>query len=69
MRARARAAARSALFTAWHVAAFERTERLPELAGLMARVSGDAETEQTPEQQLAVAAVIAGLGSQRGPST
>lgn len=59
IRSRSTAERRRAVYLAWHVAAFERTDRLPGLAEVVARVSGDAETEQSPEAQLAAARRIA----------
>lgn len=67
--ARRRAAQRDAVYTAWHVAALHRQDRLPEIGDLMARLSGEAETEQSPEQQLRVArAIAAAFGADRGPA-
>lgn len=48
-----------ALFAAWHTEAFARVERLPDLGPMLARVSGGADDEQGPEEQLAAARLIA----------
>lgn len=40
---------------AWHGAAFARSKRLPNLANLMRRITGEARREQTPEQGVKVA--------------
>ena len=48
-----------AVFSAWHVAALSRAERLPELAALLERASGDADADQDPEDQMQAARTIA----------
>lgn len=48
-----------ALFTAWHVEAFARVERLPELAPLLELVRDGDREEQDAETQLEVARAIA----------
>jgi hypothetical protein len=47
-----------ALFTAWWAAAFARQEELPDLAVILARVSGEDTMEQDPEEQMNVARAI-----------
>lgn len=58
-RRRSREAQTLALWTAWHVAAISRTERLPELAPMLARVSGEADDGQSDETQFEMARAIA----------
>ena len=54
-----------ALFTAWHVAALSRVERLPELAPLLAQVSGGGEDDQAAGEQLdAARAIVTAFGSE-----
>ena len=48
-----------AVFTAWHVAALSRVERLPDLAPLLDVAGGRSEPEQSPEEQMNVARAIA----------
>jgi hypothetical protein len=48
-----------ALFTAWHAAAFERVERLPDLGPLLDRLDGREDEDQDPDEQLAAARAIA----------
>jgi len=48
-----------ALFAAWHVEAFARCERLPELAPLMAQIRGENADEQDAEDQMNAARAIA----------
>ncbi len=50
---------RLALWTAWHTAALARQQELPELRGLLDRVSAEEDDEQDPDEQLARARVIA----------
>ena len=47
-----------ALFTAWHAAAFERIDRMPELPPLLERLDGRAGEDQDPDEQLAAARTI-----------
>jgi hypothetical protein len=56
-----------ALFTAWHVAALTRVERLPELAPLLERVrsGGDDEEQAASEQMDAARAIVAAFGGER----
>ncbi|MCE9635811.1 MAG: hypothetical protein K8T90_08910 [Planctomycetes bacterium] len=52
-----------ALFTAWHAAAFERIDRLPELAPLLERLDGCADEDQDPDEQIAAArSIVAAFG-------
>jgi hypothetical protein len=52
-----------ALFTAWHAAAFERIDRLPELAPLLERLDGRADENQDPDEQIAAArSIVAAFG-------
>ncbi len=52
-----------ALFTAWHAAAFERIDRLPELAPVLDRLDGRADEDQDADQQIAAArSIVAAFG-------
>lgn len=52
-----------ALFTAWHAAAFERIDRMPELAPLLDRVGGGDAEEQDPDEQIhAARSIVAAFG-------
>ena len=61
--ARRRRGHQLALFTAWHVAAFERIDRLPELAPLLERLDGRADEDQDADEQIAAArSIVAAFG-------
>ena len=55
-----------AVFSAWHVAALSRAERLPELAPMLARVRGEADDEDQDvgEQMGAARAIVAAFGEE-----
>ena len=48
-----------AIFSAWHVAALTRADRLPELTALLERTSVDGDADQDPEDQMDAARSIA----------
>ncbi|MCE9635087.1 MAG: hypothetical protein K8T90_05210 [Planctomycetes bacterium] len=48
-----------AIFSAWHVAALTRADRLPELTALLERVSAAGDADQNPEEQMDAARSIA----------
>ena len=53
-----------ALFTAWHVAALSRVERLPELAPLLEQMrTGGDEGQDAKEQIAAARGIVAAFGS------
>jgi hypothetical protein len=57
-----------ALFTAWHVAALSRIERLPELAPLLEQVrsgGGDDEDQDVDKQLAAARGIVAAFGEER----
>lgn len=61
---RERSRHRRALWAAWHVAAFGRGEKLPDLGPMLDRVSGAGDDEDAPEDQMAaMRAIAAALGS------
>ena len=54
-----------ALFTAWHVAALSRVERMPELAPLLAHVRDGGDDDQAASDQLEAArAIVATFGTE-----
>ena len=56
-----------ALFTAWHVAALSRVDRLPELAPLLEQVRTGGDAGQDADEQLAAArGIVAAFGESRG---
>jgi hypothetical protein len=55
-----------ALFTAWHVAALSRVERLPELKPLLeqVRTGGDDEDQDADEQLAAARGIVSAFGAE-----
>lgn len=50
---------RRTLWAAWHVAAFSRGDKLPELGPLLDRVSAAGDDEEAPEDQMAAMRALA----------
>ena len=46
------------MWGAWHVAAFTRSKRIPDLDRILRRLGGTAQPEQTPEQALALVVAL-----------
>ncbi|GAH06867.1 unnamed protein product [marine sediment metagenome] len=50
-----------AAWQAWHMAAFSRTKKLPDLEKLMRKIGGEKPKQQSPKQMLKMAEMITGM--------